>query len=116
MSDILNFIDGAFVPPIGGQRLDNVEPATGRVYGTVPDSDAQDVEAAVRAAERAFPSWSRLPAEARARFLLALADRIDASLEELARAESIDTGKPLALARSLEIPRASSNLRFFATA
>ncbi|HYV20084.1 MAG TPA: aldehyde dehydrogenase [Verrucomicrobiae bacterium] len=116
MSDILNFIDGAFVPPIGGQRLDNVEPATGRVYGTVPDSDAQDVEAAVRAAERAFPAWSRLSAEARAQFLLALADRIDASLEDLARAESIDTGKPLALARSLEIPRASSNLRFFATA
>jgi aminomuconate-semialdehyde/2-hydroxymuconate-6-semialdehyde dehydrogenase len=86
------------------------------VYGTVPDSDAQDVEAAVRAAERAFPAWSRLPAEGRAQFLLALADRIDASLEDLARAESIDTGKPLALARSLEIPRASSNLRFFATA
>jgi aminomuconate-semialdehyde/2-hydroxymuconate-6-semialdehyde dehydrogenase len=86
------------------------------VYGTVPDSDAQDVEAAVRAAERAFPAWARLPAEERARFLLALADRIDAAREELARAESVDTGKPLALARSLDIPRASSNLRFFATA
>jgi len=116
MTEILNFIDGAFVPPIAGRRLDNVEPATGKVYGTVPDSDAQDVEAAVRAAEGAFPAWARLPAEERARFLLALADRIDAAREELARAESVDTGKPLALARSLDIPRASSNLRFFATA
>jgi len=116
MSEILNFIDGGLVPPIGGQRLDNVEPATGKVYGTVPDSDAHDVEAAVRAAERAFPAWSRLPAEERARFLLALADRIDAAREELARAETIDAGKPLSLSRSLEIPRASSNLRFFATA
>jgi len=116
MTEILNFIDGAFVPPIAGRRLDNVEPATGKVYGTVPDSDAEDVEAAVRAAERAFPAWARLPAEERARFLLALADRIDAAREELARAESVDTGKPLALARSLDIPRASSNLRFFATA
>ena len=116
MTEILNFIDGAFVPPIAWRRLDNVEPATGKVYGTVPDSDAEDVEAAVRAAERAFPAWARLPAEERARFLLALADRIDAAREELARAESVDTGKPLALARSLDIPRASSNLRFFATA
>ena len=116
MTEILNFIDGGLVPPISGRRLDNVEPATGKVYGTVPDSDAGDVEAAVRAAEKAFPAWARLPAEDRARFLLALADRIDAAREELARAESIDTGKPLALARSLDIPRASSNLRFFATA
>jgi aminomuconate-semialdehyde/2-hydroxymuconate-6-semialdehyde dehydrogenase len=116
MTEILNFIDGALVPPLAGQRLDNVEPATGRVYGTVPDSDAQDVEAAVRAAERAFPAWSRLSAEDRSRFLMALADRIDAAREELARAETIDSGKPLALSRSLDIPRASSNLRFFATA
>ena len=114
--EILNFIDGALVPSIAGQRLDNVEPATGKVYGTVPDSDAHDVEAAVRAAERAFPAWSRLPAEERARFLTALADRIDAAREELARAETVDSGKPLALSRSLDIPRASSNLRFFASA
>jgi len=116
MTEILNFIDGGLVPPLSGGWLDNVEPATGRVYGMVPDSDAQDVEAAVRAAERAFPTWSRLPAEERARFLMALADRIEAAREDLARAESIDTGKPLALARSLDIPRAASNLRFFATA
>ena len=116
MTEILNYIDGALVPPIAGQRLDNVEPATGKVYGTVPDSDAHDVEAAVRAAERAFPAWSRMSAEDRSRYLLALADRIDAAREELARAETIDSGKPLALSRSLDIPRASSNLRFFATA
>ncbi|HEX3816715.1 MAG TPA: aldehyde dehydrogenase [Chthoniobacterales bacterium] len=111
-----NFIDGQFVRPIGGKYLDNIEPATGRVYSQVPESDSRDVEAAVDAAERAFPAWSRKPTAERSQILLRIAELIDRDLEKFARAESIDTGKPLALARSLDIPRASSNFRFFATA
>jgi aminomuconate-semialdehyde/2-hydroxymuconate-6-semialdehyde dehydrogenase len=113
---IRNFIDGQFVEPTGGKYLDNIEPATGQPYSQVPDSDAGDVEAAVVAAEKAFPGWSKTPAEERSRILLRIADLIERDLEKLARAESIDTGKPLSLARSLDIPRAASNFRFFATA
>ena len=113
---IKNFIDGKFVDPVGGKYLDNIEPATGKPYSQVPDSDARDVDLAVAAAEKAFEEWSRAPATDRSRILLRIADLIERDLEELARAESIDTGKPLSLARSLDIPRAASNFRFFATA
>ena len=111
---ILNFIGGQFVSPAGGKYLENIEPATGRPYSLLPDSDSRDVEAAVKAAEKAFPEWSRTSGAERSRVLLRIADLIDRDLEKFARAESIDTGKPLALARSLDIPRASSNFRFFA--
>src|SRR5438477_11814117 len=113
---IRNFIDGQFVEPVGGKYLDNIEPATGKSYSQVADSDSRDVEVAVAAAEKAFPEWSRTPAAERSRFLLRIADLIERDLEKLTRAESIDTGKPLSLARSLDIPRAASNFRFFATA
>src|SRR5438046_3893244 len=113
---IRNFIDGECVEPLGGKYLDNIEPATGKPYALVPDSEARDVELAVSAAEKAFPSWSKMPAADRSRILLRIADLIERDLEKLARAESIDTGKPLSLARSLDIPRAASNFRFFATA
>src|SRR4030095_9603361 len=113
---INNFIDGEFVEPVGGRYLDNIEPATGKPYSQVPDSDAADVDLAVPAAEKAFPGWSRKPAAARSKILLRIADLIERDLEKLARAESIDTGKTLSLARSLDIPRAASNFRFFATA
>ena len=113
---IRNFIDGDFVGPASGTYLDNIEPATGQPYSQVADSDLRAVELAVAAAERAFPDWSHTPAAERSRILLRIADLIDRDLEKLARAESIDTGKPLTLARTLDIPRAASNFRFFATA
>ena len=113
---IQNFIDGQFVEPIGGKYLDNVEPATGRAYSKVADSDKRDVEVAVAAAEKAFVDWSKESAAERSKFLLRIADLIERDLEKFARAESIDTGKPLALARSLDISRAVANFRFFATA
>src|SRR5256885_6284648 len=113
---IRNFVDGDFVDPIGGKYLDNIEPATGKPYSQVADSDASDVELAVAAAEKAFGSWSKVSTADRSRVLLRIADLIERDLEKLARAESIDTGKPLSLARSLDIPRAASNFRFFATA
>ena len=113
---IRNFIDGRFVAPVGGRFLDNIEPATGQPYSQVADSDNHDVELAVAAAEQAFASWSRSSGTDRSRILLRIADLIERDLEKLARAESIDTGKPLSLARGLDIPRAASNFRFFATA
>src|SRR5438270_3038267 len=113
---IPDFIDGQFVEPVGGKYLDNIEPATGKPYSFVPDSDARDVDLAVAAADKAFPSWSKTATAARSRILLRIAELIERDLEKLARAESIDTGKPLSLARTLDIPRAASNFRFFATA
>jgi aminomuconate-semialdehyde/2-hydroxymuconate-6-semialdehyde dehydrogenase len=115
-SRIQNFIDGQFVKPIGGKYLDNIEPATGKSYSKVADSDTRDVELAIAAAEKAFPEWSRMPSAERSKILLRIADLIERDLEKLARAESVDTGKPLSLARTLDIPRAASNFRFFATA
>lgn len=116
MITIRNFINGEFRDPAAGRALDSFEPATGAVHARLPDSDAADVEQAVAAAAAAFPGWSRTPAEERSRTLLAIADGIERQLEEFARAESIDSGKPLKLARTLDIPRSVKNLRFFATA
>src|SRR5947209_20066589 len=113
---IQNFIDGRFVRALGGKYLDNIEPATGKPYSQAADSNGRDVDLAVAAAEKAFADWSRTPAQERSRILLRIADLIERDLEKVARAESVDTGKPLSLARSLDIPRAVANFRFFATA
>jgi aminomuconate-semialdehyde/2-hydroxymuconate-6-semialdehyde dehydrogenase len=113
---IRNFIGGQFVEPIGGKYLDNIEPATGKPYSRVADSDARDVDLAVGAAEKAFADWSTKPATERSEILLHIADLIERDLEKFAHAESVDTGKPIVLARSLDIPRAVANFRFFATA
>src|SRR5438874_1882522 len=113
---IRNFINGEFVEPIGGKYLDNIEPATGKRYSQVADSDARDVDLAVGAAEKAFCDWSKKTAAERSNLLLRIAGLIERDLEKFARAESIDTGKPISLARTLDIPRAVANFRFFATA
>src|SRR5580704_16459547 len=97
MLEIVNFIAGRHVAPVGGQYLDKIEPATGQVIARVADSDGRDVDAAVEAAAKAFPAWSRTPTAERSRLLLSIADRIDANLDRLAEAESADTGKPLRL-------------------
>src|SRR6266480_4767895 len=115
-SQMRNFINGEFVEPINGRYLDNIEPATGKAYSQVADSDGHDVDLAVTAAEKAFVDWSKKPATERSRFLLRIADLIERDLEKFSRAESIDTGKPISLARTLDIPRSIANFRFFATA
>lgn len=116
MEVIHNYINGAFSTPVDNKFLDNYEPATGKVYGRIPDSGAADVEMAVAAAEKAFASWSGLPDEERSRWLLKIADGIESRLEVFAAAESKDNGKPVSLARTVDIPRAVSNFRFFAHA
>jgi aminomuconate-semialdehyde/2-hydroxymuconate-6-semialdehyde dehydrogenase len=113
---ILNFVDGRFIAARSNQTIDDFAPATGQIIATIPDSDAADVALAVEAAKRAFPKWRATPAEERSKLLLRLADLIEANLDELARLESIDSGKPVSLARKLDIPRAVANFRFFATA
>ncbi len=115
-SRLQNFIGGRFVPPASGTYFPDVNPATEETIAEIPDSDARDVDAAVRAARVAFPAWSKTPAEQRSRLLLNLADVIERSSDELARCESQDNGKPLSLAKRMDIPRAVANFRFFATA
>ncbi len=116
MQRILNYINGKSVEPVSGEYLDNVDPATGHVYSQVADSDKRDIDAAVTAARDAFGDWSKRSADDRCAVLMRLADLIEKNIDRLARAECIDNGKPLSLARSLDIPRAAKNLRFFATA
>ena len=116
MRKLENYIDGRLVPPAGGEYLEGIEPATGEPVALVPDSGADDVGCAADAATRAFPGWSHTPAAERSRVLLRIADLIDRDSERLARLESADTGKPVALAATMDIPRAVSNFRFFATA
>jgi aminomuconate-semialdehyde/2-hydroxymuconate-6-semialdehyde dehydrogenase len=115
MEKILNYVNGVLQEPRSGKYLDNYDPSIGSVYSLIPDSDARDVSEAVAAALDAFPDWSSMLVERRSAFLQRIADLIDRDIDLLARAESIDNGKPLSLARSLDIPRASANLRFFAT-
>jgi aminomuconate-semialdehyde/2-hydroxymuconate-6-semialdehyde dehydrogenase len=116
MERIPNHVGGERVEPAAGRWLDNIEPATGRVLSRVADSGPEDVERAVRAAQEALPGWAVLPASERSRRLLGVAALIEAEAETFARAESVDTGKPIRLARTVDIPRAVSNFRFFATA
>ncbi len=110
-----NFIGGNFIGPLSGNFIDNINPATGAVYGQIPDSNAKDIDIAVKAAKKAFPSWSILSPEKRFLILNKIAGLIDENAEELALAETNDNGKPLWLSKLIDIPRASSNFRFFAT-
>jgi aminomuconate-semialdehyde/2-hydroxymuconate-6-semialdehyde dehydrogenase len=116
MQEILNCIDGRLGPAASGEWLEDVDPAVGTAYARVASSDARDVERAVAAAERAFPAWSSAPAELRSQALRRLARLIERDLDKLARAESIDSGKPLSVARGVDIPRAVQNFDFFADA
>ncbi len=114
-SHIANYIGGNLQAPINGNYMDNMNPATGEIYSQTPDSDIADVEAAVAAAKAAFPKWSTTPLEDRFKILNRIAELIDQNLDALALAETNDNGKPLWLSKRVDIPRASSNFRFFAT-
>lgn len=116
MERIHNYINGAFCEPSGQTWIDNYEPGRGKVYSLIPDSDARDIALATEAAEKAFPIWSNLPATERFHHLMRLAAGIEKRLEEFAQAESRDNGKPVSLARSVDIPRAIKNFEFYASA
>ncbi len=113
---ILNYSNGSYQPPASGEWLDNYEPASGTVYSQIPNSNAEDIAVATAFAKAAFASWSQTTIEERSRILLKIADGIEARLQSLAEAESRDNGKPVALAKMIDIPRAASNFRFFGNA
>lgn len=115
MLKIKNFINGEYQDPIEGNYIDNYEPGTGKVYSAIPNSSQADLDQAVLAAKEALPKWSTMAIDKRSRILHRLADLIEENLEDLAKAESRDNGKPLTLARSVDIPRASTNFRFYAS-
>ncbi len=116
MVKIKNYIKGEFKEPVSGNYIDNFNPALGEAYSLLPDSDERDIELAVQAAEESFPSWSVTPVEERSRILHRLAALIEENLDKLALAESIDNGKPVKLAKEVDIPRAARNFEFFASA
>jgi aminomuconate-semialdehyde/2-hydroxymuconate-6-semialdehyde dehydrogenase len=111
-----NYIGGQFLSPDSGKYLENPNPATGKTFSYIPDSGASDIEKAVAAAKKAYKSWSTSGIQFRYEMLNRIADLIGDNLEAFALAESMDSGKPLSLAKSVDIPRAQSNFRFFATA
>jgi len=112
---IKNYINGELVAPDSKEHQDNFNPATGVVYSHIPDSGKKDIDLAVAAARDAFSQWSITPVERRSRILLRIADLLEQNLEEIAMAESIDNGKPLSIAKSIDIPNAIANFRFYAT-
>lgn len=115
MDPLLNFIDGAFVPAEGGETLNTVNPATGEVITTLPRSKPSDVDAATRAALNAAPAWSATSMDERIRWLDTIAQALEEDAETVARLESMDTGKPIGLARSVDAARSVANFRFFAS-
>jgi aminomuconate-semialdehyde/2-hydroxymuconate-6-semialdehyde dehydrogenase len=115
-SDVLNYVGGALVPARAGAWIESLNPSTGALHVRCPASEAADVSAAVEAASAAFASWSATTVEARSAVMMRVADAIEANLEAFALCESRDQGKPVSLARSVDIPRAVKNFRFFATA
>lgn len=116
MKRISNYINGRLIEPASGKYLQVIEPATGLPYAEVPDSGASDVHLAAEAAGSALHLWSSMPAMEKCRIMEKIADLIERDKASLALAESKDNGKPVSLAATMDIPRASENFRFFATA
>lgn len=116
MQTILNYINGKLCEPVAGNYIDNVEPATGLIYSRCPRSNQADLDEAIKASANAFSTWRDAPLEQRAKVLSRIADIIENRLDELALAESKDNGKPVSLAKAVDIPRAAANFRFFAQA
>jgi aminomuconate-semialdehyde/2-hydroxymuconate-6-semialdehyde dehydrogenase len=116
MTKIQNYINGEQCDPFKGEYIENISPATEEVYSQCPNSTNEDVEKAVASAQQAFPEWSSLAVEKREKYIRRLAEEIDKRKDELAIAESKDTGKPIKLTSHVDIPRAVSNLNFYANA
>lgn len=114
--NIQNYINGQYINPVSDNWIDNYNPASGEVYSQIPNSSKDDVENAYKSAKSAFKQWSQTTLEERSRIMLKISELIETNLDRLAEAESKDNGKPLWLAKAVDIPRASSNFRFFANA
>lgn len=116
MKKILNYINGELQAPQLGKFLDNINPSRGEVYSQVAASSEVDVISAIEAAQRAFPAWSALSVESRVQYLRKIAVEIEKNLDNLAYAEALDSGKPVSVAQTVDIPRSQSNFEFFADA
>lgn len=114
MNPLMNYINGSFVEADNGRTIDDINPATGVAITTLPRSEGLDVERAASAAAKAQPAWNSLTLEQRASWLDRIADALEAKHEAMAQAESLDTGKPISLARKVDAPRSVENFRFFA--
>ena len=111
-----NVVDGERVDAASGATYDVLDPTTGEVYATAPASGAEDVDRAYAAASRAFETWGRTTPKERSEALLKIADAIDARAEEITAVEVKDTGKPIGLTATEELPPSSDHFRFFAGA
>ena len=116
MITIKNYINGTYCEPSDNTWLDVIDPSTGKVYAKLSNSTTKDVECAYKAAEKAYGSWSKTSVEQRSEILQKIANLIESNLEDLAAAESRDNGKPIQLAKEVDIPRAALNFRFFSQA
>ncbi len=114
MEQLANFINGNFIEPKSEGYIDVFEPATGQVYSKVPNSSSADINVAFKAANEALPGWSKLTVTDRSQYLHKIAELLEYKLDDFANYESRDTGKPVTLAQSVDIPRAIANFRFFA--
>jgi aminomuconate-semialdehyde/2-hydroxymuconate-6-semialdehyde dehydrogenase len=114
--NIQNYINGDYQLPLSNEYVENYNPSNGEVYGQIPNSSSEDVEVAFEVANTAFRSWSKTTLEERSRILIRISELLEANLDRFAKAESVDNGKPLSLARQIDIPRAASNFRFFGNA
>ena len=114
--NVQNYINGNFHDPISNEWIDNYCPANGEIYGQIPNSSKEDVETAYNAAKNAFLSWSQTTLEERSKILIKISEILEANLDRFAVAESKDNGKPISLAKTIDIPRAASNFRFYGNA
>ena len=114
MEQLANFINGRFIQPKSEEYIDVFAPATGQVYSKVPNSNSTDINIAFQAANSSFPGWAELTVTDRSKYLYKIAELLEHQLDDFADYESRDTGKPVTLAKSVDMPRAIANFRFFA--
>ena len=115
MIKIKNYINGKLSVSSNKNHIDIFNPSVGEIYAQCANSNEIDLENAIKSAESSFPKWSNLKQKHRSELLLKIADLIERDLNEFAKAESIDNGKPYKLSKTLDIPRSIKNLRFFAS-
>lgn len=113
---LVNYINGELTAPKDNNYLDVYNPATGIAYTKVPESTAVDLDAAICSAKEAFRDWQKVSHQERAQWLRKLANGIEKYSNELAIAESCNTGKPISLAKNLDIARSAANFLFYADA
>ena len=111
---VMNYIGGEFCEASGGQRIEDIGPMDGKIIATIPRSGADDVFRAVQCAKSAQKNWAALTLEERANWLHKIADKMQENIEEIARLESLDTGKPWDVALNVDASRSVNNFRFFA--